>query len=120
MLPETEESEPQNSPPKSKTTSPDSPPGPLFQSLDASDSEPEEEINLNKDNEKWAALMIQMDDLRIANGKKGKKGKSTGVVLESPELRRLKDKITLVENEYMFSRKDAGELSWAGLTIELI
>lgn len=40
-------------------------------------------------------------------GKKGKKGKGNQVVIETPEIRRLKDKISRVEKEYMFTRKDA-------------
>lgn len=85
----------------------------LFQSLDedSSDSGDDADPNLNKESEKWAQLMLELDALRTTAGgaKKGKKGKSSGVVLETPEMRRLKEKIAKVEKEYMFSRKDAGE-----------
>jgi ATP-dependent RNA helicase DHX29 len=110
-MPELEEAKADVEPSKPKPVDQDSPRGPLFQSLDASDSEPEDELNLNKENEKWASLMMQLDNLRITSGKKSKKGKSNGVVLETPELRRLKDKLATVEKEYMFSRKDAGKSS---------
>ena len=86
----------------------------LFQAqdeTDSSDSEAESsQINLNSSNEGWAALMLQLDNLKIAagqQGKKGKKGKPTGVILETPEMRRLKEKIAKTEKDYMFSRKDA-------------
>ena len=86
----------------------------LFSSLaqeDSSDSEHETDLNSNKENEKWALLMLQLDNLRIAAGqsKRGKKGKSNGVLLETSEIRGLKDKIGRLEKEYMFSRKDAGK-----------
>ena len=56
--------------------------------------------------------MLELDNLRIAAGaakSKGKKAKSSGVVLETPQMRRVREKINKVEKEYMFSRKDAGE-----------
>jgi hypothetical protein len=76
----------------------------------SSSSEPD----LQKYNESWANLMLELDNLRIAAGggqgkSKGKKGKSSGVVLETPEMRKLKDQIGKVEKEYMLSRKEAGE-----------
>ncbi len=57
--------------------------------------------------------MLDLDNLRISAGGgggkgKGKKGKGTGVVLEMPEMRKLKDRISKAEKEYMFSRKEAG------------
>ncbi|KAK8864514.1 hypothetical protein IAR55_001764 [Kwoniella newhampshirensis] len=88
----------------------------LFQSLDAgapSDSDSDNDFNTDKVNETWAKLSLELDTLRTAAsgvgvGKgKGKKGKSSGVVLETPEIRALKDKIGKVEKEYFFSRKDA-------------
>lgn len=92
--------------------------GPLFQSLETahSDSDSDGEIDLNKDNAQWASLMLELDNLRIAAsggpGKsKGKKGKSSGVILETPEMRRLKERIAKIEKEYMFSRKEAGMLN---------
>jgi len=104
-----DESEPHNKAAVSLKTPPEptSPKGPLFQSLATSESDSDDEINLNKYNETWASLMIQMDGLRIVNGKK-KKGKPN-VVLETPEIRHLKGRIALVEKEYMFNRKDAGK-----------
>lgn len=92
--------------------------GPLFQSLETahSDSDSDGEIDLNKDNAQWASLMLELDNLRIAasggTGKsKGKKGKSSGVILETPEMRRLKERIAKIEKDYMFSRKEAGVLN---------
>lgn len=82
----------------------------LFQSQNASDtesdSEAEDEYHIN---EQWAKLQLELDTLRMASGesKKGKKGKGNQVVIETPEIRRLKDKINRVEKEYMFTRKDA-------------
>jgi ATP-dependent RNA helicase DHX29 len=59
--------------------------------------------------------MLELDNLRIAagggpggKGKGGKKGKGNGVVLETPDMRRVKEKIGKMGKEYMFSRKDAG------------
>ena len=88
----------------------------IFQSLESlpsdsdSDSEPEPDLNVN---DTWANLMLELDTLRIKAGgrggkARGKKGKGYGIVLETPEMRRLKDKICKVEREYLFSRKDAG------------
>jgi len=85
----------------------------LFQSLgdDSSESGDDGDPRLSKENEKWAQLMLELDTMRAAasGAKKGKKGKSNGVVLETPEMRRLKERIAKVEKEYMFSRKEAGE-----------
>lgn len=74
-------------------------------SSDPSDDEPD----LNRINEKWATLMLEMHTLNIAAGagKKAKKGKSA-VVLETPQIRNVKSKLTAVEKEYMFNRKEAG------------
>lgn len=82
----------------------------LRSQADVSDSESEDEISLNKDNENWASLMLQLDNLRIAAGqtKKARKGKTNGIILETPEMRALQEKVKKVEKEYMFSRKDAG------------
>ena len=87
----------------------------LFASLeesDSADSDSDIDHSASKQNELWASLMLQLDNLRIDAGgqKKGKKGKSSGVILETTEMRNLKDRITKVEKEYMFSRKDAGML----------
>ncbi|EAL23696.1 hypothetical protein CNBA3430 [Cryptococcus deneoformans B-3501A] len=82
----------------------------LFQSQDTSDTESdsgtEDEYHIN---EQWAKLQLELDTLRMASGegKKGKKGKGNQVILETPEIRRLKDKIGKVEKEYMFTRKNA-------------
>lgn len=96
-----------------------SPPNPAsyFQSHDSSaPSEPDSdaEPNLNNVNETWATLICELDDMRrsagVAGGKgKGKKAKGNGVVLETPDMRRLKEKISKVEKEYLFSRKEAGK-----------
>ncbi len=95
------------------------PSGPLFQSLadDESDSssESDDEPNLNKFNESWATLMMELEALRATAGTmkaKGKKSKGQGVVLETPEMVKLKSKISRLEKEYMFSKKDAG--TWGG------
>jgi ATP-dependent RNA helicase DHX29 len=49
--------------------------------------------------------------LKVAAGtvKGKKKGKANQVVMETPEMVKIKAKIAKVEKEYMFSRKDAGE-----------
>lgn len=57
--------------------------------------------------------MLELDNLRISAREGGgkskiKKGKANGVVLETPEMRKIKDKIGKVEKEYRFSRKKAG------------
>lgn len=90
------------------------PAGPLFQSHDAASetSESEDEMNLGKTNNDWAALMLQLDDLRIAAGgakAKGRKMKGPAVVLETPQMRELQGRISKLEKEYMFSKKDAGK-----------
>nr|XP_019046467.1 DEAH box polypeptide 36 [Kwoniella bestiolae CBS 10118]OCF25397.1 DEAH box polypeptide 36 [Kwoniella bestiolae CBS 10118] len=85
----------------------------LFQSLDssaASESESDDDFDSNKVNETWARLSLELDTLKSAAGgakAKGKKGKGSGVILETPEIRQLKDKIGKTEKDYMFSRKDA-------------
>lgn len=90
----------------------------LFQSQGGSESDPdsdsEAELDINKENQDWAQLMLELDSLRIATGTgkaKGKKGKANAVVMETPEMVKLKNKIAKVEKQYMFSRKDAGELA---------
>jgi ATP-dependent RNA helicase DHX29 len=98
------------------STSPSSPTQTsLFQSLDSSppsdesDSASEPDLTLNTT---WAELMLELDTLKMAAGQgrgKGKKGKSNPIILESSELRRLKDRIGKIEKEYLFSRKDAGK-----------
>lgn len=90
------------------------PAGPLFQSYDASSetSESEDELDLDKTNDDWAALMLQLDNLKLAAGgskAKGKKPKGPAVVLETPEMRALQGQISKLEKEYMFNRKDAGK-----------
>ncbi|RSH86900.1 uncharacterized protein EHS24_005178 [Apiotrichum porosum] len=91
------------------------PVGSLFQSLgdESSDSESDSDADPdhNKDNETWANLMLELDTLKVAAGtvKGKKKGKANQVVMETPEMVKIKAKIAKVEKEYMFSRKDAGE-----------
>lgn len=87
--------------------------GSLFQSLASEDSdssaESEDELNMNKVNETWAALMLELDDLKANAGiTKGKGKKSRAVILETPDMVKLKNKIGRLEKEYMFSKKDAG------------
>ncbi|KIR55599.1 DEAH box polypeptide 36 [Cryptococcus gattii Ru294] len=85
----------------------------LFQSQNASDTESDSEADDEYHiNEQWAKLQLELDTLRMASGegKKGKKGKGNQVVIETPEIRRLKDKISRVEKEYMFTRKDANAI----------
>lgn len=54
--------------------------------------------------------MLELDNLRAgSDSKKGKKKKGPAVVLETPEIRRIKNEISKVEKEYMFSRKEAGK-----------
>lgn len=91
------------------------PSGSLFQSLanDESDasSDSDEEPNMNKVNESWAALMLELEALKAAAGTtkgKGKKSKGQGVILETPSIVKLKSKIARLEKDYMFSKKDAG------------
>ncbi|WRT66497.1 uncharacterized protein IL334_003456 [Kwoniella shivajii] len=85
----------------------------LFQSLDAappSDSDSDDDFDTNKINDTWAKLSLDLDTMKLSAGGakgKGKKGKGSGVVLETPGMRRLKEKIGKVEKEYLFSRKDA-------------
>jgi ATP-dependent RNA helicase DHX29 len=64
---------------------------------------------MDKANQTWANLMLELDTLRSGpDNKKGKKKKGPAVVLETPEIRRIKNDLTKVEKEYMFSRKEAG------------
>ena len=76
----------------------------------SSESDSDEEPNLDKANQTWAKLMLELDTLRSGpDGKKGKKKKGPAVVLETPEIRRIKNDMAKVEKEYMFSRKEAGK-----------
>ncbi|KAL7421927.1 hypothetical protein Q5752_003699 [Cryptotrichosporon argae] len=92
----------------------------LFQSLDgtpdsdASSDEDDGDPDPNRVNEQWAALMLELDGKRTAagavagaKGKGGKKKGGGGVVLETPEMVKLKAKMGKLEKEYMFSRKEA-------------
>jgi ATP-dependent RNA helicase DHX29 len=64
---------------------------------------------MDKANQTWAKLMLQLDSLRSRSiNKKGGKKKGNNVVLETPEMRRVKGEMSKVEKEYMFSRKEAG------------
>ena len=74
-----------------------------------SESDSDEELNMDKANQTWAKLMLELDTLRSGpENKKGKKKKGPAVVLETPEIRRIKSDMAKVEKEYMFSRKEAG------------
>lgn len=98
----------------------------LFQSAADSDhsdsSSDSDDIDAEADiyNNKWADLMLQLDGLRIAGGGgakgKGNRKKGSGVVLETPEMREIVGKIKVVEKEYMFNRKDAGQYRPLGST----
>jgi ATP-dependent RNA helicase DHX29 len=91
----------------------------LFQSAalsDESDSSSDAgDIDAEADvcSRKWADLMLKLDSLRLAAGggskAKGNKKKGTGVVLETPEMREVMAKMKVIEKEYMFNRKDAGQ-----------
>jgi ATP-dependent RNA helicase DHX29 len=64
---------------------------------------------MDKANQTWAKLMLELETLRSGpDNKKGKKKKGPAVVLETPEIRRIKGDMAKVEKEYMFSRKEAG------------
>jgi ATP-dependent RNA helicase DHX29 len=124
LPPEEQDPEPKPQPPPrppapADSAEPPSEPSSLFQSLDSAQSDAESdsdsELDLQRVNADWAVLMLELDNLRIAAGvgpggkaKGGKKGKGNGVVLETPDMRRVKEKIGKMEKEYMFSRKDAG------------
>jgi len=87
---------------------------PLFREASSnhssSDSDSDGEPNMDKANQTWARLMLELDNLRAgSDSKKGKKKKGPAVVLETPEIRRIKNEISKVEKEYMFSRKEAGK-----------
>lgn len=91
------------------------PVGSLFQSLgddssDGTDSDSDADLDHNKANEDWSKLMLELDTLKIGTGSstKGKKKGKANVVMETPEMVKLKAKISKVEKDYMFSRKDAG------------
>jgi hypothetical protein len=76
-----------------------------------SESDSDEELNMDKANQTWAKLMLELDTLRSgSDNKKGKKKKGPAVVLETPEIRRIKSDMAKVEKEYMFSRKEAGTI----------
>jgi ATP-dependent RNA helicase DHX29 len=81
---------------------------PLFRSSELSDtdSDSEEEPNINKANETWARLKLKLDTLRTVPDVNKKKKRP--VVLETPEMRRLVEQIAKVEKDYLFTRKDAG------------
>jgi hypothetical protein len=86
---------------------------PLFRETLSDDSGSEsdsgEELNMDKANQTWAKLMLELNMLRSGpDNKKGKKKKGPAVVLETPEIRRIKSDMAKAEKEYMFSRKEAG------------
>lgn len=90
----------------------------LFQSLDQTPSESSEEefdsdadLDLGRVNENWAKLKVELESLKALSGAskgKGKKNKS-GPQLETPEMHKVRTKMTKLEKDYMFSRKDAGK-----------
>ncbi|WVQ72381.1 hypothetical protein IAR50_001933 [Cryptococcus sp. DSM 104548] len=83
----------------------------LFQAADSDSDSGSDLDSVYSANEQWAQLQLSLDTLRgPAAGKKGKKGKGTGVVLETPEMKGLKEKIAAIEKEYMFSRKNADSI----------
>ena len=89
---------------------------PMFEAaddLDADNSDSSEpDLELNEINRDWAKLMLELDTLMGVThlGKKKRKGAKAEVVLDTPESHRLRQRIARLEKEYMFSRKDAGEL----------
>lgn len=96
----------------SETTGPAS----LFQSLDsdasdsAESSDSDENLDLNRVNEDWAKLKLELETLRAVSGAskgKGKKNKGS-LAMETPEMHKVRGKMTKLEKDYMFSRKDAG------------
>jgi len=104
----------QNIPVKVVTTQPATEEAmPLFRdngSADSGSDSEDVEPNMDKANQTWAELMLKLDTLRSGpEGKKGKKKKGPAVVLETPEMRRIKNEMAKVEKEYMFSRKEAGK-----------
>ncbi|ODN94181.1 DEAH box polypeptide 36 [Cryptococcus wingfieldii CBS 7118] len=83
----------------------------LFQAADSESDSGSDLDDVNSVNEQWARLQLSLDTLRgPGSGKKGKKGKGSGVVLDTPEIRGLKEKIAAAEKEYMFSRKHADSI----------
>jgi hypothetical protein len=106
-------------PAPTRSPSPPAPTGSLFQSLATSDSdtdsESEEEPDITQVNQTWATLSVELDTMRMLAGasqgkvKGGKKGKQNRAVMETPEMVKLKAKISKLEKDYMFSKKDAGK-----------
>lgn len=77
-----------------------------------SDSDTESEAEVNEVNARWARLMLELDTLKIAAGigrAKGKKAKSPQVVLDTPDIVKIKSRIRKVEKDYLFNRKEGGE-----------
>lgn len=78
----------------------------FFASGDASESEPEEDVNPSK---AWADLMLELDNAKLAAQKAGIAGKKKAKGgVETPETRRLKDRISAIESVYIFNKKEAG------------
>lgn len=91
----------------------------MFQSLDASADSSEDEAEDDDDedlgakalNKQWAELSLLLDSLKLVSSEKSKgRKKGTGVILETPEMRGIMEKMRKVEKEYMFNRKDASGL----------
>lgn len=90
-----------------------------FQSQDDS-SGSEDEPDLNKVNDQWASLMLHMHKLTSDQGGKGVRKGKANVIMETREIRALKQKIAMVEKEYMFSRKDACESGLRDVLMKVI
>ncbi|WVN88411.1 uncharacterized protein L203_103620 [Cryptococcus depauperatus CBS 7841] len=87
-------------------------PSTMFHSLSQSDSDTDSNDDDGSNiHQQWAKFQLELDNIRLATGggKKGKKSKSIPV-LETPEVRSLKEKIGKIEKEYIFNRKAADAL----------
>lgn len=90
----------------------------LFQSLETSppaseeDSESDADLDLSKVNSDWASLKVELESLTaqagVPKGNKGRKGKHSAQ-METPEMFKLRTKMSKMEKDYMFNRKDAGK-----------
>ena len=110
-----DENDPVN--PRTESAIPSSPSqASYFQNVDStllSQSDSDTEPDLGAINDTWAGLMNDLNNMKISavesKGKgKGKKWKGNSVVLETSEMRRIMEKISKAEKEYMFNRKEAG------------
>lgn len=86
-----------------------------FKQLDAisSDSDSEGDLDLDRLHENWARKMLALEELRFNRPGERKKGvrkhQTPKPVIETPDMRTLKDAIVGLEREYLFDRKQAGK-----------